>query len=205
MNYDMLRATAKLFHTSIDYILYNSDASIPVVESNALNKYKEFLDEEWFQSYCDLYLMMTAEQRKEAINILNEYINEQYEEHKQKEEEKKTKRIRTEKATNERISYIMSLNKNSKRAKSGKGTEASCNYTKTPIALYLRAYGLSIKAVAQEMGVTDATVYTIGVRHQPSVATFERLAAAMTNLGVPKTTVDVMNDLYCAPETLSTD
>lgn len=203
MNYDTLKATAKLFHVSIDYILYNSDMPVPEIESNAMNKYKELIDEDGFRSYCDIYQSMTSEQRERAINILNEYMNEQYEGRKRNEEEEKTRRIRTEKATRERMTYFMLTKENSKRVKNKTETETSYNCIQIPITAYLKACGLSVKDVAREMGITASAVYTIGCKSLPTVTTIGKLATAMTNLGVPKTTIDVMNDLYCATETLS--
>lgn len=99
----------------------------------------------------------------------------------------------------------MRTKENSKRVKNKTETEASYNCIQIPITVYLKACGLSVKDVAREMGITASAVYTIGYKSLPTVTTIGKLAAAMANLGAPKTTIDVMNDLYCTSEALSTE
>lgn len=69
------------------------------------------------------------------------------------------------------------------------------------IATFARSRGLTAGMIAQKMGVSREMVYLYGKDKMPTVRTMERIAKAMTDLGVPTTPVEVFAALTTkAPE-----
>lgn len=60
------------------------------------------------------------------------------------------------------------------------------------LAEYIKNKGLTVQLVAQQMGVRNKTLYAYGRGDTPTVKTLQRLASAMTELGVPTTVVELV-------------
>ena len=60
------------------------------------------------------------------------------------------------------------------------------------LAEYIKAKGLTVQLVAQQMGVRDKTLYAYGRGDTPTVKTLQKLAKALTELGVPTTAVELV-------------
>lgn len=61
---------------------------------------------------------------------------------------------------------------------------------------YLKSRSLTVKVVAQEMGISNQAVSKMGVEYAPTAKTLKKVAQAMTNLGVPTTAADLVEALY---------
>ena len=64
---------------------------------------------------------------------------------------------------------------------------------------FLREKGLRPAHVAQKIGVSRQAIEKYGRGHNPLVATVEKVAQAMTELGVPTKAIDIIRALH--PET----
>lgn len=56
---------------------------------------------------------------------------------------------------------------------------------------YISSRGLTIRLVAQKMGVSRQALEHYGKAFQPTAKTLSRVAEAMTELGAPTTAIDV--------------
>lgn len=61
---------------------------------------------------------------------------------------------------------------------------------------YIKGCGLSVALVAQKMGVRRQAVEGYAKGHVPNAATLEKVAKAMTELGVKTTVVNIYSALY---------
>lgn len=61
---------------------------------------------------------------------------------------------------------------------------------------YITARGLSVRLVAQKMGVRRQAVAGYAKGHVPNAATLEKVAAAMTALGAETTVANIYSALY---------
>lgn len=59
------------------------------------------------------------------------------------------------------------------------------------ISSYIRSKGLSVRLVAQKMGVRRQAIENYGKLFNPTEKTLTKVATAMTALGVPTTVVDL--------------
>ena len=68
------------------------------------------------------------------------------------------------------------------------------------IATFAKSRGLTAGMIAQKMGVAREMIYAYGKNGvMPTVRTIERIAKAMTELGVPTTPVEVFTALTVKP------
>lgn len=56
---------------------------------------------------------------------------------------------------------------------------------------YITAKGLSVKLIAQSLGISRQTVYDYGRGDMPTYKTLKKIADAMTEMGVPTTVVEL--------------
>lgn len=68
---------------------------------------------------------------------------------------------------------------------------------------FLKEKGLRPAHVAQKIGVSRQAIEKYGRGHNPFVSTMEKVAAAMTELGVPTKAIDIIRALH--PETEELD
>lgn len=62
---------------------------------------------------------------------------------------------------------------------------------------YAKSRGLSVRIIAQKIGVTRQAISRYGNdEYKPTVKTLEKVAKAMTELGAPTSVVDLMVALY---------
>ena len=61
---------------------------------------------------------------------------------------------------------------------------------------YLESRGLTIKVLAQQMEKSRQEISAYGNPYNPTAKTLKKIAAAMTELGVPTTVVDLVKVFY---------
>lgn len=64
------------------------------------------------------------------------------------------------------------------------------------VSEFIKRKGLTVRLVAQEMGVTRQAIEQYGKQFVPTAKTLKRLAQAMTVLGVPTTPADIVAATY---------
>lgn len=57
---------------------------------------------------------------------------------------------------------------------------------------YIKSRGLTIRVVAQKMGVTRQAIQQYGIKFTPTARTLEKIAKAMTALGAETKVVDLI-------------
>lgn len=60
------------------------------------------------------------------------------------------------------------------------------------ISDYIRVRGLTVRLVAQKMGVRRQAIDNYGRLFNPTTKTLEKVATAMTALGAPTTVIDIL-------------
>lgn len=61
---------------------------------------------------------------------------------------------------------------------------------------YAKSRGLKVSHISQKMGVSRQAVSKYGDGHVPTTKVLEKIARAMTELGVPTTPVEIFQALY---------
>lgn len=61
---------------------------------------------------------------------------------------------------------------------------------------YIKSRGLTVKLVAQQMGVTRQAINEYGTKFTPTAKTLYKIANAMTELGAETKVVDLVKVLY---------
>lgn len=64
---------------------------------------------------------------------------------------------------------------------------------KSKIARHIKSKGLTLSAVAEKAGITRQALTQYGEEFSPTLKSLEKVARAMTELGVPTTTIDLVN------------
>lgn len=67
---------------------------------------------------------------------------------------------------------------------------------KYSLSKYIKEKGLTLQLVAQEMHVSRQALAKYGTRVCPRASTIKKVAAAMTNLGVPTKPIDIVKIFY---------
>ncbi len=68
------------------------------------------------------------------------------------------------------------------------------------ISEYIKANDLSVRLVAQKMGVRRQAIEAYGKQFVPTEKTLTKIAKAMTELGVPTTVVDIFKATHSVNE-----
>ena len=61
---------------------------------------------------------------------------------------------------------------------------------------FLKEKGLRPAHIAQKIGVSRQAIEKYGRNHNPYASTMEKVAQAMTDLGVPTTAIDIIRALH---------
>lgn len=64
------------------------------------------------------------------------------------------------------------------------------------IEKYIKSRGLTVRLVAQKMGVTRQAIVKYGTKFTPTARTLDKLAKSMTELGAETKVVDLVKVLY---------
>lgn len=73
------------------------------------------------------------------------------------------------------------------------------------ISEYIKARGLSVRLVAQKMGVRRQAIENYGKLFTPTEKTLTKLATAMTALGAHTTVVDIFNATHQSKDCTNKD
>lgn len=63
---------------------------------------------------------------------------------------------------------------------------------------YIVSKGLTVRLVAQQAKIQRQTIYYYGTEYEPTVRSLNKIAQAMTELGVPTTVKDLVAATYDA-------
>ena len=61
---------------------------------------------------------------------------------------------------------------------------------------YIKSRGLTMRIVAQKMGITRQMIYGYGRYFTPTAKTLKKMAEAMTELGAETTVVDLVSNVF---------